>query len=447
MPFVSVRSVPLAAGGIWGQDWGHKGGVSAPNRPNAPMAANTGKLTAVAIKNAKAGDKPVRLFDGGGLYLELMPNGSRYWRMKYRHDGKEKRLAFGVFPEIALAVARQKRDEARAVLRDGIDPSTKRQTERRLSKLSNATVFEAIAQEWLQKQRQKLAPVTYSKAEWLLGMASSEVGRRPISEISAPEMLAVLRKIEATGRHETAYRVKQKASQVFRYAIATGRAERDPTVDLRGALSPVVSKPRAALTSPNDVAGLLRALYGYEGQPTTAAALKLGPLLFARPGNLRAMEWAELDLDAAEWRIPAGKMKMREEHVVPLAPQAIGILQELQTLTGRNRYVFPSIRTPDRPMSENTVNAALRRLGYDKDMMTGHGFRALASTRLNEMGWAPDVIERQLAHAERNKVRAVYNRAQYMAERKKMMTAWADYLDQLRTTTGKVVAFKRQAGA
>lgn len=408
------------------------------------MAANTGKLTAVAIKNAKAGAKPVRLFDGGGLYMELMPNGSRYWRMKYRYAGKEKRLAFGVFPEVSLATARQRRDEARGVIRNGEDPSAKRQAERRLARLSNATIFQAIAQEWLEKQSQKLAPVTYRKSEWLLGMASDDLGLRPIAEISSPEMLAVLRRIESTGRHETAYRVKQKASQVFRYAIATGRAERDPTIDLRGALAPVVSRPRAALTSPNDVAGLLRATYGYEGQPTTTAALKLGPLLFARPGNLRAMEWSELNLNEAEWRIPGGKMKMREEHVVPLAPQAVAILRDLEPITGRNRFVFPSIRTPDRSMSENTINAALRRLGYDKDTMTGHGFRALASTRLNEMGWAPDVIERQLAHAERNKVRAVYNRAQYMAERKKMMTAWADYLDRLRTGHEKVVEFKKR---
>lgn len=406
------------------------------------MAAHTGKLTSVAIKNAKHGDKPVRLFDGGGLYLELMPNGSRYWRLKYRFNGKEKRLALGVYPEVSLATAREKRDEARKVIHGGVDPSAKRQADRQLARLSSETTFEAIASEWLALQSKKLAAVTLDKAGWLLGMASTEIGKRPIAEISAPDVLAALRKIEATGRHETAHRVKQKAGQVFRYAIATGRAVRDPTADLRGALSPVTTTPRAALTKPSDVAGLLKAIWGYEGQPTTAAALKLGPLLFSRPGNLRAMEWAELDLDAAEWRIPAGKMKMREEHIVPLAPQAVAILSELHPLTGRRRYVFPGMRSSSKPMSENTINAALRRLGYDKDTMTGHGFRAMASTRLNEMGWPPDVIERQLAHAERNKVRAVYNRAQYMAERKKMMTAWADYLDELRKGTGKVVAFK-----
>ncbi|MEH6420964.1 tyrosine-type recombinase/integrase [Pseudomonas sp. CGJS7] len=406
------------------------------------MAANTGKLTALTIRNAKPANKPVRLFDGAGLYLELMPNGSRYWRLKYRFGGKEKRLALGVFPEVSLAVAREKRDAARTAIRNGIDPSAQRKVDRRQARLASASSFGAIADEWLSRQTAVLAPVTHRTASWLLAQATAELGERPIAEISPPEVLMLLRGIETRGRKETTRRVNQKISQVFRYAIATGRAERDPTVDLRGALTPPKPKPRAALTNPKDVAGLLRSIYGYEGQLTTVAALKLSPLLFARPGNLRAMEWAELDLDQAEWRIPAGKMKMREEHVVPLAPQAVDILREMHALTSRHRYVFPSVRSATRPMSENTINAALRRLGYDKETMTGHGFRAMASTRLNEMGWAPDVIERQLAHAERNKVRAVYNRAQYMAERKKMMAAWADYLDELRNSSGKVVAFK-----
>lgn len=409
------------------------------------MAANTGNLTAVAIRNAKPGDKAQRLFDGGGLYLEVMPNGSRYWRMKYRHAGKEKRLALGVYPEVTLSAARNGRDAARAAIRDGRDPMADRKADKARAKLSAENTFQGIADEWLDRQRGKLAAVTATKAEWLLGMAHAEIGARPIAEVTAREILALLQKIEATGRHETAHRVKQRIGQVFRYAIATGRAERDPSADLRGALTPVVTTSRAAVTSPDAVADLLRAIYAYQGQPATVAALKLAPLLFVRPGNLRAMEWSELDLDAAEWRIPAGKMKMRAEHVVPLAPQAVAILRELHGLTGRGRYCFPSIRTPDRPMSENTVNASLRRLGFAKETMTGHGFRAMASTRLNEMGWAPDVIERQLAHAERNKVRAAYNRAQYLAERQKMMTAWADYLDALRVDSGKVVAFKRKA--
>jgi integrase len=269
----------------------------------------------------------------------------------------------------------------------------------------------------------------------------------PIAKIGAPDVLAALRKIEADGRNETAHRVKQRVGQVFRYAIATGRAQRDPTADLRGALGPVVSKSHAALTDPAAVGRLLRALDGYSGQPTTGAALKLAALLFPRPGELRAMEWAELDLDGAEWRIPAHRMKMRDEHVIPLSTQAVAILRELHALTGptptrRGRFCFPSLRSADRPMSENTVNTALRTLGFAKEEMTGHGFRAMAATRLNEMGWAPDVIERQLAHAERNKVRAAYNRALYMADRKKMMQAWADYLDGLREGA-KVVAIKR----
>lgn len=401
------------------------------------MATASGKLTAIAIKAAGAG----KLADGGGLFLDVRANGSRYWRMKYRHAGKERLLAFGVYPEVTLAEARRRRDAAREAIRDGRDPMADRKADKARAKLSSENTFQAIAEEWLDKQRGKLAAVTATKAEWLLGMAYAEIGRRPIAEIAAREVLTLLQPIEATGRHETAHRVKQRIGQVFRYAIATGRAERDPTADLRGALAPSVSTSRAAVTSPDAVAGLLRAIDTYQGQPATVAALKLAPLLFVRPGNLRAMEWSELDLDAAEWRIPAGKMKMREGHVTPLAPQAVAILRELHPLTGRGRYCFPSLRTPDRPMSENTINAALRRLGFDKDTMTGHGFRALASTRLNEMGWAPDVIERQLAHAERNKVRAAYNRAQYMAERQKMMTAWADYLDTLKQG-GNVLAFK-----
>ena len=402
-------------------------------------------LTDTAIRKAKPRDKPYKLTDGAGLYLEVMPTGARYWRMRYRFVGKDTRLAFGVYPEVSLAEARQRRDTARTILRDGRDPSAERKAGKLRAVLSAETTFEAIAREWLDKQRAKLAPITFAKAEWMLGMAYASIGATPIAEVNAPDILALLRPIEARGAHDTAYRVKQRIGQVFRYAVATGRAMRDPSTDLRGALAPVVSKSRAAVTHPDDVAGLLRAIDSYTGQTVTLAALRLAPLVFVRPGELRHAEWGELYLDAAVWRIPAGKMKMREGHVVPLAPQAVAILSELHPLTGRGRYCFPSLRTHDRPMSENTINAALRRLGFDKDTMTGHGFRAMASTRLNEMGWAPDVIERQLAHAERNKVRAAYNRAQYMAERKTMMTAWADYLDALRDDTSKVVAFKRKS--
>jgi len=397
------------------------------------MAANTGTLTAVAIRNAKPGAKPVRLFDGGGLYLEVMPTDSRYWRMKYRFAGKEKRLAFGVYPEVSLAEARTKRDAARLALREGRDPGLEKKVARRTARLSAATTFEAVAREWLASQRRKVTPATYAKAERVLeANVFPWIGHRPVAEIDAPELLAVLKRIEARGAHETAHRVRARFGQVFRYAIAHGTASRDPSADLRGALAPVVTRSHAAITDPKKVGDLLRALEGYSGQFTTRCALQLAPLFFVRPGELRHAEWAEFDLDAAEWRIPAHKTKMRDVHLVPLAEQALRILRELQPLTGRGRYLFPGIRSVREPMSENTINAALRRLGFDKNTMTGHGFRALASTRLNEMGWSPDVIERQLAHAERNKVRAAYNRAQYMAERRKMMQAWADYVDALR---------------
>ncbi|MEO6968560.1 MAG: integrase arm-type DNA-binding domain-containing protein [Rhodanobacteraceae bacterium] len=403
------------------------------------MTAERGKLTALTVKAAKPG----KYFDGGGLYLDVRPNGSRYWRMKYRFANKERLLAFGVYPEVSLTSARAARDDARTLLRAGRDPAVEKQTIKRQAKKSAVNTFGAIADEWLNRQRTTLAEVTAIKAAWLLSLAAP-LNHRPIADLGAPDVLAVLRVIENTGHHETVHRVKQRIGQVFRYAIATGRAERDPVPDLRGALTSVVSTPRAAVTDPSAIASLLRAIDSYTGQPTTHAALRLAPLVFARPGNLRAMEWTELDLSASEWRIPTGKMKMREAHLVPLSSQAVTILRELQPLTGSGRYVFPSLRTPQRPMSENTVNAALRRLGYDKDTMTGHGFRALASTRLNEMGWSPDVIERQLAHAERNKVRAVYNRAQYMAERRKMMQAWADYLDGLKRG-GKIIPIREHA--
>ncbi|MBN8728737.1 MAG: tyrosine-type recombinase/integrase [Xanthomonadales bacterium] len=390
------------------------------------------KLTVNGAKNAKPG----KHFDGKGLFLDVRPTGSRYWRLKYRHAGKERLMALGVFPEVTLAEARARCIAARAILREGRDPMA----ERRASK---AASFGAVAAEWYAAHHKGMAEITRAKAEWQIRLAAPLHGQ-PMAEITAPDILAVLRKIEAGGTHETAHRVKARIGQIFRYAVATGRAERDPTGDLRGALAPVISTPRAAVTDPAAVADLLRALDSYSGEPTTATALRLAPLLFARPGNLRAMEWAELDFEAAEWRIPAGKMKMREGHVVPLATQAAALLQSLRGLTGSGRYVFPSLRTRTRPMSENTINAALRRLGFEKATMTGHGFRATASTRLNELGWPPDVIERQLAHAERNKVRAVYNRAQYMPERRKMMQAWADYLDALRSGAN-VVPIKRNA--
>jgi integrase len=406
-------------------------------------------LTAVKLAALKPRAAIYRVADAAGLCIEVRPDGGRSWRYRYRFAGKARMLSLGAYPEISLAEARRRRDEARALLQSGRDPSLQRRTEKARLKLAAGNTFDANVKEWLTLQRGKLAEVTYHKAEWLLSFVLPVLGPKPITDITAPEILAVLRGIEARGTHETAHRVKQRVGQIFRYAIATGRAERDPSSDLRGALSPVVTISRAAVIDPSDVADLVRAIDGYQGQSTTKVALRLAPLVFARPGNLRAMEWSELDFEAAEWRIPAHKMKMREPHVVPLAKQAVTMLRDLHPLTGYGRYVFPSLRTGSRPMSENTINAALRRLGYDKDMMTGHGFRALASTRLNEMEWSPDVIERQLAHAERNKVRAAYNRASYLAERRKMMQAWADYLDTLRATPSNVVSIdlKRPRGA
>ena len=399
-------------------------------------------LTDPAIRNAKAKAKPYKLTDGAGLYLEVMPSGAKYWRMRYRIAAKDTRLAFGVYPEVSLAEARQRRDTVRGALRDGRDPSADRRADRMQAKLSAGNTFEGAARLWLASQQKKLATATYEKAERTLAVwVFPWLGARPLTEIDPPEALMILKRIEATGANETAHRVKGLIGRVFRYAIAHGNAKRDPTADLRGALAPVVSRSHSAITEPKAVADLLRALDGYSGQFSTRCALRLAPLVFARPGELRHMEWGELNLEAAEWRIPAAKMKMREAHIVPLSSQAVDILKELEPLTGRGRYVFPGVRTAGEPMSENTINAALRRLGFDKETMTGHGFRALASTRLNELEWAPDVIERQLAHTERNKVRAAYNRAQYLAERRKMMQAWADYLSGL-TSAGQIVALR-----
>ncbi len=401
-------------------------------------------LTDAAIRNAKPREKSYKLTDSAGLYLEVMPSGARYWRFRYRYAGKDTRLAVGVYPEVTLTEARRSRDAARAALREGTDPGATRKAEKVRRVLAAGTSFEAVAADWMKTQKAKLAPSTFEKSQWLLDQVIPWIGARPVSEIDPPELLAALKRIEARGANETAHRTKEKCGQVFRYAIAHGIATRDPSADLRGALAPIVRTSRAAITDPLKVGALLRDIETYGGQHVTRCALRLAPLLFVRPGELRAMEWAELDLEAAEWRIPATRMKMREAHVVPLSSQAVAILRELEPLTGRGRYCFPSLRSPLAPMSENTVNAALRGMGYDKDTMTGHGFRAMASTRLNELGWQPDVIERQLAHAERNKVRAAYNRAQYMAERRKMMQAWADYLDGLRVGA-TLIPIKRKA--
>ena len=412
---------------------------------SAPMP-----LTAVAARNAVPREKPYKLAAGAGLYLEVMPTGARYWRWKYRYAGKEKRLALGVFPTVSLADARAGADKARALLRAGTDPGEKRRIEKVARKVAASNSFEAVAREWLDRRVGKghkaIAAVTIAKNRWLLeSFAIPTLGPRPIDSITAPDLLAMLRKVEHRGHLETAQRLRVKCSQVFRYAIVTGRATRDPTADLRGALKTPTAKHHASITEPTAVGALLRALHGYDGQPVTVAALKLAPLVFVRPGELRKAEWSEFDLKASEWRIPGARMKMGQLHIVPLSAQAVAILKDLQELTGTGRYVFPSARSPRRPMSENAVNSALRRMGYAKDEATGHGFRSTASTLLNEAGWNRDAIERQLAHAERDRVRGSYNFAEHLSERREMMGWWGHFLDGLRNGAN-VVPIRRKVG-
>jgi integrase len=392
-------------------------------------------LTDTVIKAAKPAAKPYKLFDEKGLYLLINPQGARLWRLKYRVDGREKVLAIGVYPEVSLAKARERREEARRLLVDQIDPSAHKKAER----LGQADTFESIAREWLALQKRGLSEKTYlRKLGWLEDFLFPYLGRHPIAKIAVPELLAALKRIEARGLHETAHRARSTASNVFRYAVATGRAERDITTDLRAALAPVVTTNRAAITVPVQIGQLMRTIYAYRGQRTTESALKLAPLLFVRPTELRAAEWFEFDLNAEhpEWRIPASRMKMGDEHVVPLPRQAVEILRNLRPITGDGRYVFPSLRGAHRPISENTVNYALRSMGYSGEQITGHGFRAMASTCLNEQGYPPDIIELQLAHSERNEVRAAYNRAKRIPERRAMMQSWADYLEKLRAGDG-----------
>jgi integrase len=388
-------------------------------------------LTVTEVKNAKPKDKPYRLFDGGGLYLEIAPSGGKLWRMKYRFAGKEKRLAFGVFPDVSLAEARERREQARKLLAKGQDPGQAKKQEKAAAEAQTET-FELVAREWFAKQKP-----TWAASHSARLMARLErlvfpfVGALPVKDLGAPDLLALGRRIEARGTVDTAHRVVQIVGQIMRYAVATGRAERNPSADLRGALAPVKAKHFASLTDPRDVAKLLRVVEEYQGSYVVRCALRLAPLIFVRPGELRRAEWPELDLDGAEWRIPAEKMKMKVQHIVPLSKQAVAILREIHPLTGSGKYVFPGLR-PGRTLSENTLNAALRNLGFAKDEMTSHGFRAMASTILHEQGWSSDVIERQLAHKDRNKVRAAYNHAEHLPERRRMMQAWADYLDAIK---------------
>jgi integrase len=401
------------------------------------MKPKTMALTDIAIRTTKPKRKAFKLSDGGGLYLLIQPRGARLWRLAYRFSGKQKVLAFGIYPAVTLAEARAKRDAAKKHLNDDLDPSV----QRKLEKQARGISFKLVATELLDKMRREgRATTTLAKTEWLLDFAFPVIGDRPVAKVSATELLAVLRKIENRGKYETARRLRSTCGMVFRYAIATGRAERDPSIDLRGALTAPKVRHRAAILEPTAIGALLRAIDGFDGQSTTRAALRLAPMVFVRPGELRQAEWKEFDLEKAEWIISEEKMKMRRPHRVPLSRQAVAILKDLKAITGEGHWLFPSVRSVMRPISENTLNAALRRLGYGSNEMTAHGFRAMAATRLNEMGrWNPDAIERQLAHQEVNAVRRAYTHgAEYWSERVSMMQAWTEYLDELREA-GKVI--------
>jgi integrase len=391
------------------------------------------RLSTAKIQNATAQKKTVRLFDGRGLYLEIAPTGSRWWRFKYRFAGMEKRISLGVYPDVGLKKARNRRDEMRKLVADGIDPSAARKQQKLMALDATANTFEAVAREWFEKHS---ANWEASYSVKLLARLEANVfpwlGDRPIRDIKPPELLSVLRRVESRGVLETAHRLMNYCGNIYRYAVATGRAERDISSDLRGALPPSTPQHHASVTDPEGVAALLRAIDGYRGSNVTRYALQLAPLVFVRPGELRKAEWNEVDFEAGEWRIPAERMKMKTKHIVPLSSQAVAILRTLQPLTGKGHYVFPGARSRERCMSENTVNGALRRLGWSGSEMTGHGFRSMASTLLNEQGWNRDAIERQLAHTERNSIRAAYNYAEHLPERRRMMQAWSDYLDGLK---------------
>lgn len=403
-------------------------------------------LTDIAIRQAKATEKPFKLSDGGGLHLLVTPTGGKLWRLAYRFDGKQRQLAFGGYPEVTLKDARARRDAAKETLAAGVDPGAKAKIEKRTRQIASGNTFGLISAEYVTRLIDEgRADATIEKVRWLLSLAMPALDKRPISEISAAEVLAVLRAIEKRGTHETARRLRSTIGTVFRFAIATTRAENDPTFALKGALITPKVKHRAAVTDPKGIGALLRAMDDFEGQATTHAALNLMAILFPRPGELRMAEWSEFDLDRAVWTIPASRTKMRRPHRIPLARQAVTILRDLQAITGAGKLVFPCVRTTSRPISENTLNAALRRLGYGKDEATAHGFRATASTVLNQsLLWHPDVIERQLAHVEANDVRRAYDRGEHWDERVKMMNWWADHLDALREG-GKVIAMVREA--
>lgn len=394
-------------------------------------------LTDLAIRNAKPAARTVKLSDGGGLQLWVEPRGAKLWRLAYRFDGQQKKLSIGTYPEIDLRTARERREDAKRLLRDGQDPSAVKRLAKLTGEANRRETFGAIAAELqVQKTKGGLSEATINKFTWHIKLAEPLLGKRPISEITAAEVLACLRKVEARGHHETANRLKSIIGAVFRFAVATQRAAGDPTQALRGALISPVVKSRAALTEPKKFGALLRAIEAYEGMPLTRHALRLMALLFPRPGELRLAEWREFDLDEALWIVPAGRMKMRRPHSIPLPRQALEILAEIRAISGGGALVFPSVRSAHRPMSENTLNTALRVMGFSADQATAHGFRASASTLLNESRqWSADAIERALAHEDEDKARKAYARGQYWDERVCMGKWWADHLDALRQGT------------
>lgn len=434
----SIQWNPALSGGIFGGSWA----VAPYPFPEIPPT-NCGEampskdtLTERAIRAAKPSKKPHKLFDGGGLFLLISPANARYWRLKYRLDGKERLIAFGVYPEVSLAEAREARDAARKQIAQGTDPSEVRQAAKAARRTAAENTFEAVAKEWMVNQAARWLP---SHARIVRRRLERDVfprvGTEPISKLTRERLLKdVLRKVEGRGAVDTARRIRQYISAIMQYAIHTGRTDADPTPH-SGALVIPKHKKYASITDPVGVGALMRAIRGYQGTEVVRTALRLAPLLFVRPGELRAARWREFDLEAAEWLIPAERMKMRRPHIVPLCDQALLLLRGLHPITGAGEFVFPSERGHKRPMSENTLLAALRTLGYTKEQMTPHGFRHMASTLLHESRkWRSEVIERQLAHADKNAIRAVYNAAEYLEERKKMMRWWANYLKVLAAT-------------
>jgi integrase len=394
------------------------------------------KLTQMAVKNAKPRERAYKIADGAGMYLYVKPSGARYWRLDYRYRNKHKTLALGVYPEVTLAEARVKREHARRQIADGLDPSHARKIAR-LTGAKPGKTFRDVAEELIEKMAsEERAKTTIDKTKWVFDFAYPFFGDRLVNEITAQEVLAALRTVEAKGHYETARRLRSKCGQVFRLAIATGRAERDPTQDLRGALTAPKTKHYATIVKPDEIGVLLRKTESYSGHPTTRLALQLIALTFVRPGELRHAEWSEFDFKENIWEIPAEKMKMRRIHRIPLSKQALTIIDTVRPISSKSPYLFPTVSRHHRPMSENTMTGALRRMGYAKGQMTAHGFRAMAATRLNEMGkWSVDAIERQLAHQETNPVRRAYTHAaEYWDERVRMMQVWADYLDGLQST-------------